>query len=350
MKKRTLIGFLTILIFCLSGASHLSADSHKKKLPKLRLKMAAFFSNQSPGWGPMYAWPAKMIEEATNNRVKITIFPSSSLVGPRDLYRALQTGIADVGWVFAPAVPGAFPLTDMFSLPGFSANQATSNYVVNELFRMYPELKKQFSPKVVHIATQVHMRSDLHSSVPIRSLGDLKGKVIACQNDKTTKAMSLLGASATQMQVPDMYHAVERGVAKGTVQAWGSYAGHHMYEVTKYHTLIGIGTGTSHWLWNKKTWDKLTTVEREKMKLMATSLQNHIAMGNVAMAMGVRTEKTTPAKGHENINWSDADMKKMKELFKPIWDSWAEEIEKKGLPGKAIMKDAIRLMAAYTAG
>ncbi len=349
MKKRIIIGLLTIMFFC-SGSSLLFAAEANKDLPKLRLKMSAFFSKQSPAWDSMYELPAKMIEQATNGRAKVTIFPSNSLVPVKDLYRALETGIADFGWIFAPATPGAFPLSDIFSLPGFSANQATCNYVVNELFNRFPEMKQQFSPKVVHIATQVHMRSDLHSTVPIRSLADLKGKVIACQNDKTTKAMSLLGASATQMQIPDMYHAVERGVVKGTVQAWGSYAVNHMYEVSQYHTLIGIGTGTSHWLMSKKTWDKLTPDEQTKIKLMATNLQYLIAKGNVDMAKPIRDGKASAENGHENILWSDEDMKKMKSLFKPIWDEWAEDMEKKGLPGKAILKEAIQLMKSYTAG
>jgi len=124
--------------------------------------MAAFFGKQSPAFKVMYELPAAMIEKATNGRAKVTIYPSMTLVPIKDVYRAIQEGIADISWVWGPATPGAFPLTEMFSLPGFSANQATSNLVVNELFRLYPEFEKQFSPKVKHIATQVHMRSEVN--------------------------------------------------------------------------------------------------------------------------------------------------------------------------------------------
>jgi TRAP-type C4-dicarboxylate transport system substrate-binding protein len=317
---------------------------------KLNIKMAALFGEQSPAFKVMYKWPAEMIEKATNGRAKVTIYPSNTLVPVNDAYRATQEGIVDVTWVWGPATPGAFPLSDIFALPGFSANQATSNLVVNELYRKFPEFKKQFSPKVKHISTQVHMRSDLHTSVPVRSLDDLKGKVIACQGDKVATAMSKLGASATQMNPPDMYTSVERGVIKGTVQAWGSFAVYHLYEVLKYHTLLGVGTGTSHWVWCRKTWDKFTPEEQAKLELLGPWFQNFIATGNIAMSKGPQDEHVTPDKGHESIVWSDGDMKKMKELFRPLWEEWAKEMETKGFSGEEILKEAESLMDAYTNG
>ena len=225
-----------------------------------------------------------------------------------------------------------------------------SGDVGTEMSGRHFRFRLEFSPKVKHISTQVHMRSDLHSTVPIRSLDDLKGKVIACQNDKVAKAMSLLGASATQMQIPDMYTAVERGVVKGTVQAWGSFAVNHMYEVLKYHTLIGVATGTSHWLWCKKTWDKFTPEEQKKLELLAPWFQNFISTGNIAMSQGPREKHVTPEKGHEFIKWSESDMNRMKELFKPIWDQKAKELNDKGYPGNKIIREGEKLMTVYSNG
>ena len=40
----------------------------------------------------------------------------------------------------------------------------------------------------------------------------------------------------------------------------------------------------------------------------------------------------------------------MRENFRPIWDEWAADMEANGLPGKAILEDAIRLIDAYSLG
>lgn len=50
------------------------------------------------------------------------------------------------------------------------------------------------------------------------------------------------------------------------------------------------------------------------------------------------------------IAWSDEDMKAMREKFRPIWDEWAEKMEANGLPGKAMLNDAIMLIDAYSLG
>ena len=343
MKSCKILVCLTMISLVLIGWNTSLLAGEKK----LNIKMAAYFSKQSPAYAIMYELPAAMIEKATNGRAKVTIYPSNSLVPIKDAYRALQEGIVDITWIWGPATPGAFPLTEVFSLPGFSENQSTSNQVVNKLFKLYPEFKKQFSPKVKHISTQVHMRSDIHSNVPIRTLADLKGKVIACQNDKVAQSMSKLGASATQMQPTEMYTAVERGVVQGTVQAWGSFSVFHLYEVLKYHTLIGVGTGTSHWMWCKNTWDKFTPEEQAKLELLAPWFQNCIVAGNIAMSKMPCDKNVTPEKGHELIVWSDADIKKMKELFRPTWEKWADKMEAKGYPGKKILKQGEDLMATY---
>jgi TRAP-type C4-dicarboxylate transport system substrate-binding protein len=152
------------------------------------------------------------------------------------------------------------------------------------------------------------------------------------------------------MQIPEMYTAVERGVIKGTVQAWGSFAVNHMYEVLKYHTLIGVGTGTSHWIWCKSTWDKFTPEEQAKLELLGPLFQNYIAAGNIAMSKGPRDKHITPEKGHEFIVWSDEDMKRMKDLFRPLWQDWVKEMEAKGYPGEKILKDGESLMKAFSNG
>ena len=124
--KKVLICFVVICFGLVCWNTHLIASDKK-----IDIKMAAFFGKQSPAFKVMYELPAAMIEKATNGRAKVTIYPSMTLVPIKDVYRAIQEGIADISWVWGPATPGAFPLTEMFSLPGFSANQATSNLVVN---------------------------------------------------------------------------------------------------------------------------------------------------------------------------------------------------------------------------
>jgi hypothetical protein len=69
---------------------------------------------------------------------------------------------------------------------------------------------------------------------------------------------------------------------------------------------------------------------------------------NVKASLYVMAKLVTPEKGHEIIRWPEADMKKMKEIFRPSWNKWADEMEKKGYPGKAILKHAEIYITAYS--
>ncbi|MBW2612137.1 MAG: TRAP transporter substrate-binding protein DctP [Deltaproteobacteria bacterium] len=318
---------------------------------ELKIKVSGYFPPENVMWEDFFEMPKKMIEDVTQGRAAVTVYPSNTLIAPKDVYRSLETGLVGFDLVFGPFTPGAFPVTDVFSLPGLVGNQATSNAVLNHVFDKYPVIKKQFSTKVKYIASQVHMRADIHSREPIRTLAELKGKVIGCQNPKIAEALEKLGASVSVIKLAtEAYTSLERGVIDGVACAWGSVNVFRLYEVTKYHTLISICPATSHWFFSLKTWNKFTLEEQKRFESLASWFQNRILVGNVKGSMDVRFNKATPAKGHEMIKWSDEDMIKMKKLFRPIWDKWAEEMEEKGYPGKHILRDVELLMDAYQYG
>lgn len=148
-----------------------------------------------------------------------------------------------------------------------------------------------------------------------------------------------------------MYTSLGKGVVDGIACAWGVVSSIRLAEVAKYHSLIGICPAASHFLANKKlVWDKLSDQEKAVMKLLEPTIQGMVTRGNAESSMDVRFNQASKEKGHEMIIWSPADMEAMRAKFRPFWDKWAGEMEKKGHPGKAILEDAIRLVDAYNYG
>ncbi len=310
------------------------------------------------GWAPMEhpttvyfsIKPAEVLNVASNGKFDVRVHPSYTLVGMKDGYQAVISGMTPYNLIWPAATPGVFEMLDLFSLPGLFPNQATSNAALRDLFAKYPQFEKEIDPAAVRISTQVHMRSDLHTRTPIRSLADLKGKTIGCQNPQLAEALAALGASTLILEIPDMYTSLDKGVVDGVACAWGVVSSTRLTEVAKYHTLIGICPAASHFLANKKVvWDALTPEEQNALRLMEPAIQGLIMKGNVEASVDVRFNQASADKGHEMILMSDADMKAMRAQFRPLWDKWAEKMEKKGLPGKAILEDAIKIVEAYSA-
>jgi hypothetical protein len=52
-------------------------------------------------------------------------------------------------------------------------------------------------------------------------------------------------------------------------------------------------------------------------------------------------------KDKQVLELTPEETKRWKKICKPIWDKWVGDIEKKGLPGKAILEETQRLAAKY---
>jgi TRAP-type transport system periplasmic protein len=64
----------------------------------------------------MVPW-ARMIEERSGGRLKVTIYPGSTLGKPADHFDLVKNGIADMGFISPGYTPGRFPLVSVAELP-----------------------------------------------------------------------------------------------------------------------------------------------------------------------------------------------------------------------------------------
>lgn len=339
------------LLCCIIACGSLLISSAEAAERKIRINNNAWATLDHVGTIWFSQKPCELLNVVSGDKFDIRIHPSYALVSPKDGYQAVITGMTPFNLVNTAATPGVFPLLDLFSLPGLFPNQSTSNAVVRDLMEKYPQFERELDPAVIRISTQVHMRSDLHTRKPIRTLADLKGKTIGCQNSEIAKTLNALGASTTILEISDAYTALDKGIVDGMAGAWGMMSSARLNEVTKYHTLLGICPQHTHFLANRTmVWDRLTPEQQRVLKAMEPVFQGMIAKGNVLSSMQARFQEATAENGHEMIVWSDEDMKNMRENFRPIWDEWAADMEANGLPGRAILEDAIRLIDAYSLG
>ena len=61
---------------------------------------------------------AEQVEERTEGRVDVQVFPAMQLGGkPSDLYGQARDGVVDIVWTLPGYSAGRFPLTEAFELP-----------------------------------------------------------------------------------------------------------------------------------------------------------------------------------------------------------------------------------------
>ena len=107
MKTRKSIALLgiTCLVLALGALPFISACSPSPS-EVIELKYNHYFPQESLGTVVALDPWARMIEEATNNKVKMISYPSATLSKPQDAYDATLSGLADISLVFAGMNPG----------------------------------------------------------------------------------------------------------------------------------------------------------------------------------------------------------------------------------------------------
>ncbi len=82
----------------------------------------------------------KEVEQATNGRVKITIYPGGALSTAVQLYDTVKTGVADLCWFLQGYTPGKFPLTSVIELPFMATSAKQGSQALWELYETSPEM------------------------------------------------------------------------------------------------------------------------------------------------------------------------------------------------------------------
>jgi len=288
---------------------------------------------------------ADYIESATRGRCTVDLYTDGALASWGETYPAIESGLADFGFFWCPIYSGMFPLMDLWSLAGFPANELISNQTQLDLERKYPEIIEQFS-EVEYITSVVCLRQDLFSREPIRTVDDLKGKIIACQTDKAAEVFGMLGAGTTVILGPDVYMAGQKGVIDGAIGGVETASECSYLEVLPYHIRLGLTSGAGVCAFNKEAWDKFTPTEQMLLKEYRYELISNNIRGNAY----TQYELYAQVPLERDIVWSEEDMRNVKALFRPLWDEWAEEMEGLGYSGKDILKDACKWLEAYTHG
>jgi C4-dicarboxylate-binding protein DctP len=223
----------------------------------------------------------KLAEERTKGRVKVEVFPNSSLFKDGEEMEALQLGSVQM---LAPSLAKFGPLGarefEVFDLPYIfddyaELHKVTEGPVGAALF------KKLESKGIVGVAYWDNGFKVMSANKPIRMPADYKGLKMRIQSSKVLgDEMKALGAIPQVMAFSEVYQALQTGVVDGTENPPSNFYTQKMQEVQKYLALTNHGYLGYAVIVNKKFWDGLpadirTTLEGAMKD--ATKYANDIA-------------------------------------------------------------------------
>jgi len=284
----------------------------------------------------------ELAEKYTNGKVKVEVYPNSTLYKDKEELEALQLGAVQM---LAPSNSKFGPMGikdfEVFDLPFIIPNLAALRKVTEG--PMGTKMLKLLEPKgMVGLAYWDNGFKQMTANKPLRMPEDYKGLKFRIQSSKVLEAQfRALGATPQVMAFSEVYQALQTGVVDGQENTPSNIYTQKMHEVQKYTTLTNHGYIGYVVVANKAFWDGLPADVRtnlEKAMKESTVYANQISAqeNDEALADIKKSGKT------EIIIPTAAENAAMRKAMEPIYEDMGKRV------GKQLIDDVIKTVNAGT--
>jgi TRAP-type transport system periplasmic protein len=330
MKRVTLAS--CILVIALSFLFPVGSDCFAQE-KVITLRYSSYYPAPHKNSQLIAAW-CKEVEKRTKGRVKVKYYPGATLTPAGQTYDSITTGITDIGYSALAYTRGKFPLSEVLDLPLGWKSGLVATRLANEYFKTFQP--KEFDETQVMYLT-CHAGGVLLTKKPLSTMDDMKGMKIRASG-LSAKLIQALGGAPVGMPFTEVYDALSKGVAQGTVAPWGTMDEWKLAEVVSYVTEFSSTAYTTSYFvaMNKAKWNSLPP---DIKKIIEQINEEWIDKHGQTWDQMDNTSKTTFAKkkGKVIVLTKEEDARWLKAV-QPILNDYVKETTAKGLPGDKALK------------
>lgn len=341
MKKKFIVPVSILAIMVLISATSIATAASKP----MKLKLAHGWSPKHHVHGILDQW-TKDVEQGTDGRVKITIFPGGALSTARQLYDSTRTGVADLAWFLQGYTPGKFPLTSVIELPFMATSGRQASQALWELYYNSPEMQAEYKGvKVLSIWT-VDTGQLMTTRKMVRNVDDIKGLKLRIGSDSLKPTAEALGAVPILMPIGDLFDSLQKGVVDGTLLGTSAIKTFKLAPILGGMTIGHFFVNAQAVGINSKIWAKISATD-QKIIMDLAGMRMAKEMGLKYDSEGKVGHDVAKSAGVEIIQMPAAEMAKWKDAVGGIYKNWIEDMNAKGLPGQRIYDKTNELIKKY---
>jgi C4-dicarboxylate-binding protein DctP len=278
----------------------------------------------------------ELAEKYTNGKVKVEVYPNSTLYKDKEELEALQLGavqmLAPSNSKFGPIGIKEFEVFDLpFLLPNLAALRKVTEGPIGQKMLHLMDAKG-----MVGLAYWDNGFKQMSANKPLKMPADYKGLKFRIQSSKVLEAQfRTLGAIPQVMAFSEVYQALQTGVVDGQENTWSNIYTQKMHEVQKYITETNHGYIGYVVVVNKKFWDGLPADVRtqlEKAMKEATAFANGQSAkeNEEAKADIVKSGKTTI------LTPTAEETAAMRKAMAPLYEDMGKRV------GKQLIDDVVK--------
>lgn len=267
----------------------------------------------------------KLVEERLPGKVKVEVYPNSSLFGDGKEMEALLSGDVQI---IAPSLAKFeqyTPKLQLFDLP-FLFNDISAV----DRFQRSPDgqglLKAMESKNITGLAYWHNGMKQLSANKALREPGDARGLKFRVQASAVLEEQfKAVRANPRKMSFAEVYQGLQTGVVNGAENPYSNIYSQKMHEVQKFITESDHGLLDYMLITNTKFWTGLPPdikTELEKIIVEVTTQVNKDAEKlNQDAKQNIINAKTT-----EIITMTPEQRGKWREAMKPVWKKFEGDI------------------------
>jgi TRAP-type transport system periplasmic protein len=312
-------------MFRIAGAACALAFAAGTATAQTELKLATFGPPNSFFYVDTVLPFAEAVSRDSGGTITIKHFGGSVLANAGNMYDTVLNGAADLGWFVQGSAPSKFVKSAVVELP-FAYDKGEEGAVA--LWRAYTNglVASDYDEiKLLGVTTWPGSAISTRSK-QIQKLEDVKGLKLAVSGKLRADAVTILGGVPVNVQVDQMYQAIDKGVVDGNLGSITAMRAFKTHEVSKNWLDIPLAGAAAALIMNKARYDSLPPQAKAAFeKHSGEGLSRALGKSNDAEAKRgwdfleeqVKLGKNAPVKP-----LAPAEVARWQKTVQPIIDDW----------------------------
>ena len=282
----------------------------------------------------------ELAEKYTNGKVKVEVYPNSTLYKDKEELEALQLGAVQM---LAPSNSKFGPIGirefEVFDLPFLLANldalrKVTEGPIGKKMLHLMD------AKGMVGLAYWDNGFKQMSANKQLKTPADYKGLKFRIQSSKVLEAQfRTLGAIPQVMAFSEVYQALQTGVVDGQENTWSNMYTQKMHEVQKYITETNHGYIGYVVIANKKFWDGLPADVRAQLE-KAVAEATQFANGQSAKENDDAKQDIVKSGKTTILTATAGEIAEMRKAMAPLYDDMGKRV------GKQLIEDVVKTVGS----
>lgn len=278
---------------------------------------------------------ASKVDEYSQGKIEIKVFPSAQLFKDTEIVEAIQEGNIELGLVPVNKWSGMIPAAEIFEMPFVFSDLTSIEKIINAgAGKLLDEAFQEKGAKVVFWVDYGFVQF-FNNIRPLKKPEDFNGLKIRTFSNATAETVKALGGTPVVMSSSEMYMALQRGTVDGATTGMPAAVSRKVYEVQKYLTICNYSTAQFMVQANLDWWNEQP--EEIKQILIKAGKDAEKWLRGEIMNSERNAQKTIEEAGLEIYILSPEEREIFIEATEPVRKNYAEQT---GELGKKLLEIA----------